>query len=227
VEIQAFQNKQLLTESAEHRLETLLQLYTGYCVPKIEDAEFKEVVLTWTKDIKLITKELDVMQAEFLKPLKSMQDAIKAKFKPVLEALEKAEKLNKQRVIDYTQEQQRLAEAQRQRQQEEENRIAEEKRKKLLEEAEAAALFGSKVEAAIIEEKAAAVQPAKIGVVVPKPEGMRKIWKFRITDPSKLQRIWLKPDEVKIGQFVRENKGQVEIEGVEIYSEDSLAVRTS
>lgn len=225
MELQLVQNKELLTSEVQHKLDTLLQLYTGYNVPKIEDSGTKETVLSWAKDIKLNIKELEVMQAEFLKPLKSMQDAIKAKFKPVLEVLEQAEKISKQKVLDYAREQERLAELQRARQQEEENRIAEERKKKLLEEAEAAALFSSPEEAKIIEDQAKAIEPAKIGIVDVKQSGARKIWKFRIVDETKIPRNYLKIDEAKIGQMVRSCSGNIEIDGVEVYSEDSLAIR--
>jgi len=51
----------------------------------------------------------------------------------------------------------------------------------------------------------------------------KKVWKFKITDESLLSRNWLIPDEKKIGATVRATQGSILIEGVHIYSEDSIA----
>lgn len=74
-------------------------------------------------------------------------------------------------------------------------------------------------------ETAANVQEVKVAPSVPKVAGIRARvnWKFRIVDASKLPRKYLMPDEVAIGQFVRETKQKGEvIPGVEAYSEDGI-----
>lgn len=74
-------------------------------------------------------------------------------------------------------------------------------------------------------ETAANVQEVKVAPSVPKVAGIRARvnWKFRIVDASKLPRKYLMPDEVAIGQFVRElkQKGEV-LPGIEAYSEDGI-----
>ena len=50
-------------------------------------------------------------------------------------------------------------------------------------------------------------------------------WKFEITDISKIPTQYLKADEVAIGGVVRALKGNTNIPGVRVYSENTLAVR--
>ena len=54
---------------------------------------------------------------------------------------------------------------------------------------------------------------------------LRKVWKFRVTDASKVPDQYKKVDEVRLGQVVRATKGTMEIAGVEIYSEDTVSAR--
>jgi hypothetical protein len=66
------------------------------------------------------------------------------------------------------------------------------------------------------------VAPVVIPKAVPKMAGgpvYRTIWKYRITDPAKLPRQFLIPDDVKIGQIVRAMKKEHNIPGVEAYEE--------
>jgi hypothetical protein len=48
---------------------------------------------------------------------------------------------------------------------------------------------------------------------------LRDVWKFRITDPDKIPREFLIPDEAAIGKVVRAMKGKTKIEGVAVYNE--------
>ena len=89
------------------------------------------------------------------------------------------------------------------------------------------------------EEAKAVIQQAAVPVQVvvqssvPKVAGLseRKSWKFRIVDPSKLQRQFLKPDEVAIGALVRSlGKSSEQVLGagaVETWEESSFAGRGS
>jgi len=52
---------------------------------------------------------------------------------------------------------------------------------------------------------------------------IRKIWKFRIVDETKIPREWLMVDEKKIGSAVRKTGCHLKIAGVEIYEETILA----
>lgn len=67
-------------------------------------------------------------------------------------------------------------------------------------------------------------------VVIPKheaPAGIsyREVWRYRISDESKIPREYLVPDDKKIGGVVRAMKGETRIPGVEIYSEQTVAGR--
>ncbi|MCK5561231.1 MAG: hypothetical protein KAJ51_11575, partial [Thermoplasmata archaeon] len=49
--------------------------------------------------------------------------------------------------------------------------------------------------------------------------GIRRTWKYRITDEAKIPREFLKIDNVKIGEAVRQGKDKTSIEGIEAYYE--------
>jgi len=53
----------------------------------------------------------------------------------------------------------------------------------------------------------------------------REVWKYRITDLTKIPREYLVPDEAKIGKVVRATEGKIEIPGIEAYSEEDIAGR--
>ncbi|HOO13072.1 MAG TPA: hypothetical protein PK684_08975 [Bacillota bacterium] len=83
-------------------------------------------------------------------------------------------------------------------------------------------------------EQAEAVRQEEIRVppvaVVPKAavEGIsqRSNWKFKIVDESLIPRSFLRPDEVKLGQYARAMKGDANVPGVEFYEEKIVAVKT-
>lgn len=76
--------------------------------------------------------------------------------------------------------------------------------------------------------KSAATPPTISLPVPPKPKGITstKVWKFRVVDAALVPREYLVVDEKAIGQVVRALKAQTHIPGVEVYSEDIVAVRS-
>lgn len=58
-----------------------------------------------------------------------------------------------------------------------------------------------------------------------KIEGIKKmtIWKYRVVDINKVPREWLIIDEKKMNQFAKATKGSIPVEGIEIYSENTIA----
>jgi len=54
----------------------------------------------------------------------------------------------------------------------------------------------------------------------------REHWDFRITDPSKLPREYLIPNEAAIRSVVKGLKGQTNIPGVEVFRDDVVAGRS-
>lgn len=59
----------------------------------------------------------------------------------------------------------------------------------------------------------------------PKIKGIvtREVWKFRITDPTKIPCEYHTIDESKIRQVVKATEGKIQIPGVEIYMEKEIA----
>ena len=55
------------------------------------------------------------------------------------------------------------------------------------------------------------------------PANVRKVWKFRVTDKSKVPDEFLIVDEKALGAAVR--SGARKIEGVEIYFEETVVLR--
>lgn len=67
-------------------------------------------------------------------------------------------------------------------------------------------------------------------VVVPKAEApagisYRDVWKYRVTDESKVPREYLVLDDKKVGAVVRALKGEAKIAGIEVYAEKTVAGR--
>jgi hypothetical protein len=52
---------------------------------------------------------------------------------------------------------------------------------------------------------------------------MRKAWKHRIIDETKVPREYLMIDESKLGAMARATKGTVKVDGVEFYADDVIA----
>lgn len=52
-----------------------------------------------------------------------------------------------------------------------------------------------------------------------------RYWKFRLKDLSKVPRVWLKLDEVKVGDAVRKSSGKIEIPGIDNYYVESSTLR--
>lgn len=51
-------------------------------------------------------------------------------------------------------------------------------------------------------------------------------WKYRITDETKLPRNYMMPDEKKIAANVRSNGGMAKINGIQIYRDDEVRIKT-
>jgi hypothetical protein len=73
------------------------------------------------------------------------------------------------------------------------------------------------------------VIPVVLQKEVPKVDGVssRKNWTFRIRDEAQIPREFLMPNEAAIRQVVRALKDKAKIPGIEVYCEDSVAVRIS
>lgn len=79
--------------------------------------------------------------------------------------------------------------------------------------------------AAQAEETAKAAPVVQVKPNIPTVAGTvsRQNWKFRFVDPNRIPRVYMMPDEVKIGQMVRATKDKKSAEGIcpgiEVYTE--------
>lgn len=196
-------------------------------------------VLVAAKEYKIATPEAYVASADRLRAIKGIQkqldDAEKAITKPMNDALKaardlfrapkdaaaKAEYLIKQAITAYQAEQRRI-EQEKQRQADE---AARKERERLAKLQEAAAKRGDEAKAEAFQERAAAVVAPVVIVEAPKVEGIatRTVWKFEVTDAAKVPREYLVVDETRIRKVVNALKGDCNIPGVRVYSEEQIA----
>jgi len=189
---------------------------------------------------------------EFLLSVKAMRKQINETFDPMIKKahethrevisqkktfetpLIEAERIIKGEIGAYMTEQDRIrreAEEKARREREEAERKAKEEEERRLQKAIEAEEAGN-IEAAENILNSIPSKPEQITTPIPmKPltQGIsiQTRWKFRINDVGKIPHEYMIPDEQKIGAVVRATKGQVQIPGVEIYSEDSVSARAS
>lgn len=189
---------------------------------------------------------------DFLLSVKAMQKEINETFDPVIKKaheshkeainqkkkheapLKEAEKIVKGSIGSYVAEQERLrleVEEEARKEREEalrEFREAEEENKRKAQEAIEDGNFDEASKILTQEKPEFIPPPAPVVSEAPSLEGVaiKKIWKFRVLDIRDVPREYLKVDEVKIGKVVRTFKGEMNIPGIEVYTEDSLAARS-
>ncbi len=79
---------------------------------------------------------------------------------------------------------------------------------------------------ALLEEAASLAAPV-VQVAEPeknKGEVTKKNWKYRVKDINKVPKEWWILDDKSLSAFAKSTKGNKKIEGIEIYSESSLAI---
>jgi len=176
--------------------------------------------------IKSLRKEIDATFDPIItKAHEAHKEAIAQK-KKVDAPLVEAEGIVKPRMAAWNAEQERLRREEEERLREIARKEEEERR---LKEAIAAEQAGNKEEAQAIIEAPIEVAPIIVEKTTPKPAGVSftKQWKFRITDPNKIPRQYLKVDEVAIGGVVRSLKDKTNIPGVEVYAVDGVSGRAA
>lgn len=93
-----------------------------------------------------------------------------------------------------------------------------------------AAEEGRHEDAQLISETAAHIVAMPVAVrAAPKVAGINvtKVWKFEITDVKAVPREYCIPDEAKIRKIVQALKGDADIAGIRIWSEDQISSRAS
>jgi hypothetical protein len=162
--------------------------------------------------IKDFEKQLKQRQDFLLAPVKAAGERIKALFTPAMKQLEEAERGVKLKLSIYAAEQSR--------------RQAEE-RQKLLAAAVEANETGDSETAADLATSAASIMPEAKTKHVEGGGAVRTtmVWKFKVTDASKVPREYLEVSDKLVRAAIR--NGIREVAGLEIFQEPQLAVYTS
>ena len=174
----------------------------------------------------LVIKKRMKFWKEFFDPIvEKSREAWKltvAKRDLVLESFEKPEKeILKPAITKYYLEQEEKRKAEEARILEEQKRQARENAKKAMElEKE-----GKFKQADALFNKPVVVVPPPPPVQMAAGISMQTVWKFEIVDPKLIPAEYMIPDEVKIGGVARSMKGQIQIPGVRIYSEQTVKGR--
>lgn len=127
---------------------------------------------------------------------------------------------------DYDQEQERIR--RKEQRKAEAKAKAEAEERALKEAAELEALGDKEAAAEVVEEAAHAPAPVvEVAKSTPQVEGShyRDNWKPKNVDATKLPRKYMMPDMVKINAEVKANKGDTNIEGVEVWNDRVLVDR--
>ena len=175
--------------------------------------------------IKSMQKEVEDQRKEITQPLVASQRAANAFFKPFADRLSNAERAIKRAMASWKSEQDRIAREEQRKRDEAARQEREEKERQ----ARAARDKGRHARAQNLEDQAAQSVAPVVKSEAPKAEGIsyRKVWNFRITNEAQIPRKYLVVDEKKIRQVVKALGSDAEIPGVEIFSEDQVAARSS
>lgn len=171
--------------------------------------------------VKGLLKKIEDARTRVTKPLLEAQRELNAQANEAKAPLLEAETLIKRSMSAYTDEQLRLQrEEQRKR-----DEAARKEREKLAEQARRAEATGKPEKAAALEQRAEAVVAPVIYRAPPKVSGIvtREVWKYEIVDASALPREYTMPDDTRIGGVVRSMKGDTNITGVRVWSENQIA----
>ena len=181
------------------------------------------------KRLRSVESQLEAKRKELTGPILAIKKSIDDFFNKPKEKLTAAIKRIDRGMLDFQIEMKRKAA-------EEEARlwraakIAEEAERKRLTELAAKAVAENKpLAAAVAAKQAEEVQAPVVHVAVPvvKVERIstRKVWRWRVTDKTKVPLDYLILDEPRIGQIVRTMHEATNIQGIEVYAEDILAGR--
>jgi hypothetical protein len=182
----------------------------------VRDNAQYETASTILKDIKGRLARLEILRREITKPLDESKKRIMDLFRVPVERLEIVESHIKTAMLAF------------QRAIEDARAVAEvkaiEERRRLETAREKAMAKGDWDKAVEVSQKSAEVRIAGPPPVT-KIAGVstRVVWRYRITDATKIPREYLIPDEAKLGRLARELKGEAKVEGCEFFSETVLA----
>lgn len=180
--------------------------------------------LRWTKTK---AKELTEKRLSLTRPLDDSKKAIMALFAEPLEKLEALEVQLKASILTYE-----AAQAERRAQEqaaenERARRLEEAQKQRLLDEAEKAIAVGDvgRAETIIAKAEVAHVDPVNVATQHRAGTSIQSVWRWKVTDESKIpDRFWVL-DEKKLNAVVKAEKKACEIDGIEVYEDKILAAR--
>lgn len=177
------------------------------------------------KTIKGLSKDVEEQRKKITQPLDQAKKQVMDLFRPLTDTLTGAERTIKQRLVKWSSEQERI----RREEQRKADEKARKERERLEKQAEAARQKGREDRAQTLEDRAISTVAAPPPPAAPQVAGIqtRSLWRFRITDPTKVPDKYKIVDEKKIGGVVRALKGDTEIPGVEVWEEQSMAARSA
>lgn len=199
-----------------------------YVEVNIQDDKQFEQVGTILRSIKSYQKVIEEKRLEVTRPIDEEKAAVMAAFAPTKQKLADVEKVLKAAILDYNN---RIAEENRKRQEEEDRRAkeaAEAKKVALIGDAETAIEEGKPELAVTYLNKAEEVVAKPIDVAKSRrPVGIatQKIWKYEITDASKLPREFLIPDTACLQKYAVAMKEKATVEGVRFFCEEVVSAR--
>ena len=176
--------------------------------------------------MKVIKGRIKFVEDWFKEPIKKAHEAHKSLTTKRSESLKPLQEIFKNiggQCSTYQAEQERIAEEKRR---EEEERLRKEEEDRRLEDAEALEEAGKTEEAEqVLNDPINVAPPPKQAPPKVDSVSYRENWKYEIQNRELIPRDFMKPDEVKIGQFVRAMKEKASIKGVRIWAEKSPIVR--
>lgn len=205
---------------------SLSQQLKALVIRSQEDYETAALLLKSIKDLGKMTEDA---RKKITTPLDQAKAAVMDLFRPTSTALENCEKHLKSLMISYANAQESIRiEAEEKLRKEAAKKEAEEK-KRLEERANKAEASGKTGKAEELRQQAQEVfVPAPtLASTVEKPQGisMKKNWKARVIDVTKVPREYMVVNESMLDKMAKDTKGSLEIPGVEFYSECVLASR--
>lgn len=215
-------NPQALTVTRE-----ISELYSEIESVEIEIQEDYDNAAGVMREIKAHAKRLDETRKAMTRPLDEAKYRIIEFFRKPEEVLANAERAIKTAMIAFDRKRQAEIEEQRRKAAEHAKELERQEKERLAAEAEKALESGKATAALEMINKAENLQVAVPAINAPKTEGIsyRTLWKARVTDFSKLSDEFKLPNEKKLAELARAQKGGEAPAGVEFYSERVIAAR--
>lgn len=196
----------------------------------ITSAADYEAAAEFTKQVKALSKRIKDYWAPLKKAARDAWQSLVDREKELLKPLEQAEAEVKTKMAAY----QRKVQEEERAARELAEKLKREEAERLLAEAAKAAEQGNEMEAEIILAQAEIIETSQPAVQMqaPKATGVstRTLYRGRIVDESKVPvevaGVVIRPvDLAAINKLAQASKGKVQIPGIEVYEEQSVAVR--